>query len=194
MARGIDLNKVLIDGEKAGLSCCLNFMFGLPGETDEDAEENIEFIRRHRNRITTVNPSPSFCSLMPGSPAGDCPEKFGIDYTSGELYWEADAGKNNYRVRMERFERFCRAALDLGLTSTYPHPQLLNRYELLANYYLAIGDEINAQHYLKLSLEEEEYNHHLLTLYLELFQKHRGEKEVEKEKIRIEQAVKKTAS
>ena len=44
MARGINIDQVLIDGEKAGLSCCLNFMFGLPGETDEDAKENIEFI------------------------------------------------------------------------------------------------------------------------------------------------------
>ena len=55
-----------------------------------------------------VNPAIQFCEYYPGSSGNANPEKIGIDMSKGTLMWETKDGKNNYLVRMDRFERFAK--------------------------------------------------------------------------------------
>lgn len=116
-SRGADIDGMLADSTKAGVGCALNFMFGLPGETDEDAGMNIDLINRNAGKIAALNPSPSFCAICPGTPACEDPGKYGIDLAKGPIHWESADGSNNYSKRRERFERFIAAARGLGIPS-----------------------------------------------------------------------------
>lgn len=116
-SKGTDTDRLLADSKKAGVGCALNFMFGLPGETDEDAGMNIDFIKRNAGRIAAVNPSPSFCAICPGTPAYEDPGKYGIDLAKGAVHWESADGSNTYSKRREKFKRFTDAARGLGIPS-----------------------------------------------------------------------------
>jgi len=144
LSKDADINKILRDGKKAGVPCSVNFMFGLPGETEDDFKEVLRFIRDNRDYINTVNPSPGFCGFAPGTPGYEEPEKYGIDFKYGPAFWESKDGKNNYEIRLKRFEEFCRLVADLGIDTTYPHTRLLNRDEKLRDYFLVKGEKRKA--------------------------------------------------
>lgn len=137
LAKGVDVDRLVEDAHAAGLSCAYNFMFGLPGESADNAAASLRFLRKHRDRIGSVNPSAAFCGFSPGTPAYDDPDAFGVvpDRSGHEIYWETKDGTNNLLVRLERFEAFCALALELKVHTTYPHPRLLDRNRLIANYY-----------------------------------------------------------
>lgn len=158
MARGVDIDRFVADSKRAGVECGLNFMFGLPGETDADAEESINFVRRNATNISSVNPSPSFCGVCPGTLANETPEKYGIDLTQGPTYWESMDGTNNYLKRIERFEKFIAAVHELNIPCVYASPRLANKNELIANYYYAICEFEKAIHYYEGSLRSESDN------------------------------------
>ncbi|MBI5663593.1 MAG: cobalamin B12-binding domain-containing protein [Nitrospirae bacterium] len=139
-----DINKILEDSKRAGVLCALNFMFGLPGETEEDFAEVLSFLRRNKNHIGSVNPSAGFCLFAPGTKGYENPEQYGINFRHGVYYWASDDGKNNYEVRLKRFEAFCRLIYDLKINTTYPHRRLLDRDERLRDYFLKIGDKRKA--------------------------------------------------
>ncbi|MBI4683346.1 MAG: radical SAM protein [Nitrospirae bacterium] len=143
-SRGADVGKILEEGRKAGVNNSVNFMFGLPGETEEDFEEVLKFLKKNKDYIGTVNPSPSFCGFAPGTKGYEEPEKHGIDFRHGPVYWEADNGKNNYERRLREFEAFCSLVNDLKIDTTYPYRRLLNRDEALREYYLKKGDLMKA--------------------------------------------------
>ncbi len=142
LSKGVDIDQLVMDAHAAGMSCAYNFMFGLPGETAEDAAASLTFMRKHKDHVGAVNPSAGFCAFSPGTPAGDHPEKFGVvpDATDEGRYWETFDGKNDFLVRLERFEAFCALCLDLGVHTTYPHAQLLDRDRLIANYWFRKKD------------------------------------------------------
>jgi len=136
LSDGANPDQIVRDCHTAGLGCAYNFMFGLPGETEEDARETLDFLRRHRDWIGTVNPSPGFCGFAPGTLAFDRPEEYGIRKdTFDRTYWESDDGKNSYLVRLRRFEEFCQLVDDLGISTTYPSRQLLDRDRYIAKYH-----------------------------------------------------------
>ncbi len=135
LSKGADPNQIVRDGYRAGLTCAYNFMFGLPGETDEDVFETLEFVRRNRDCRITVNPSPWFCSFGAGTLGFEDPAKYGIDFSKGRTYWEADGGKNNFLQRLKEFENFCRLVKELGIHTTYPAAELLDRSRQIGDYY-----------------------------------------------------------
>jgi radical SAM superfamily enzyme YgiQ (UPF0313 family) len=139
-SKDVNIDQLIDDSYRAGVSCVLNFMFGLPGETDEDALINIEFIKRNSKKITAVNPSPGFCAICPGTIAYKNPGKYNLDISKGYDYWESKDGANNYITRIERFEHFIANVHRLGIPSVYSHPKLINKNELLANYYFTLED------------------------------------------------------
>ncbi|RJQ47243.1 MAG: radical SAM protein [Nitrospiraceae bacterium] len=143
-SKGADMSRILEDSKKAGVHCSLNFMFGLPGESVKDFEDVLNFIRENKDHIGSVNPSAGFCLFAPGTSGYEKPEKYGIDFRYGHNYWEADNGKNNYEVRLKRFEAFCRVVDDLKINTTYPHRSLLNRDEKLRDYFLKKGEDKKA--------------------------------------------------
>ncbi|MDX6768841.1 MAG: radical SAM protein [Elusimicrobiota bacterium] len=136
LAKGVELDRLVEDAHRAGLSCAYNFMFGLPGETAANAAASLDFLRRHKGRIGTVNPSAAFCGFSPGTPAFERPEDFGVvpDDSGREAYWRTADGTNDLLVRLERFEAFCAEAVDLGVPTTYPHRRLLDRDRVIADF------------------------------------------------------------
>lgn len=157
-SKGIDIDRFMKDSQKAGVGANLNFMFGLPGETDEEAEENILFLKRNAKLIDTVNPSPGFCSITPGTLAYKNPEKYGIDISNGSDYWVSADGTNTYLKRLERFERFIATAHELGVPCVYMHPKYANKNEAIANYYFAIKEYEKAIPYYEDAIKYEARN------------------------------------
>ncbi len=156
LAKGVDVDRLVEDAHAAGLSCAYNFMFGLPGESADNAAASLQFLRKHKDRIGTVNPSAAFCGFSPGTPAFDNPEDFDVvpDRSGQEIYWETKDGTNNLLVRLERFEAFCALAVELNVTTTYPHARLLDRNRLIANYYRHHGRHAEAIPYYDLWLRD----------------------------------------
>jgi radical SAM superfamily enzyme YgiQ (UPF0313 family) len=157
-ARNADVERIIRDSYRAGICSNLNFMFGLPGETEEEFNETLEFLRRNKKHITTVNPSPYFCIFSKGTKGYLNPQDYGIDLKKGPLYWESVDGKNNYLVRMERFEKFIALAHKLGISCTYPQATMVNKNENIADYYYSTGEFDRAIPYFENSLKYESDN------------------------------------
>jgi len=147
LASGADANAIAEAHGKTGLGVTYNFMFGLPGETEEDAFEAHEFLRRNKKYGLAVNPSSHFCGFAPGTLAYEDPQRYSIDLSKGALYWESTDGKNTYICRLKRFEDFCRLVQELGISTTYPSTVLLDRNRTLGNYYVQAGDAQRARWY-----------------------------------------------
>jgi radical SAM superfamily enzyme YgiQ (UPF0313 family) len=154
----VDIAALVRNSYKTGIGCVLNFMFGLPGETDEEAEANIRFIRRHAKYIKAVNPSPALCFIGPGTPAFEKPEKYGVNLGKGASYWDSTDGRNTFLRRLERFERFIAEVGRLRITSIYPHPVMFNRNEVIADYYFSTQRYKNAIPYYREALETESWS------------------------------------
>lgn len=135
LAKDADIDRIIQDTHKAGIDCIINFMFGFPGETEEDFQETLEFLSRNRDYIDMVNPSPGFCAFEKGSYAYEHPNEFGIVHGECGALWESKDGTNNYAMRLERFERFLKRAHELGTNNFYPYVQLKDRDTVLGHYY-----------------------------------------------------------
>ena len=109
--------KVLKDTHEAGIPTTGNFMFGFPGETEEDFGMTLDFVRRNHNSLDRAYASATFTSLEEYSYLTDHQEEFGIkrekDYH--HLYWRSDDGQNTYPVRLERYKRFRKTCIELGI-------------------------------------------------------------------------------
>lgn len=154
LARGSDVDEIAEAHTEAGLDHVYNFMFGLPGETEEDAFANHEFIRRHAGSITSVNPSPGFCGIGPGSLAWENPGLYNLDLSRGTQHWKSTDGKNTWITRLKRFEDFCMLAAGLGIPIVYNSTKLLDRNRALGKYYAMTGDTQKASWYYKAWLAE----------------------------------------
>lgn len=147
LSKGADINQIAESHARTGLGAVYNVMFGLPGETEEDSLMVLEFIRRNAKNKLFVNPSAAFCGFANGTPGWDNAEKFGIDKTLGGTFWKSVDGTNTFLTRLKRFEDFCKLVSDLGIKTTYPSTYLLNRNQVIAQYYTAIGQPENAVYY-----------------------------------------------
>jgi radical SAM superfamily enzyme YgiQ (UPF0313 family) len=162
LARGADADQIVRDTFESGIDCILNFMFGFPGETEEDFQISLDFVRRNRNFITMVQPSPGFCDFYPGTSGFKEPEKYGISLREGSCHWTSKDGLNTYLTRMTRFERFLETVHDLGVKCSYPHRTLYMKDEIVARYHYSYGEyDAAIPHYEKLlqqSPGNEEYS------------------------------------
>jgi len=134
-----DPEQIVRDGARAEVMSTLNFMFGLPGETEDDFQDTVDFFKRNSSFISAVNPSPCFCYFANGTLGFENPSAYGLDFSHGQLYWETVNGDNNYRIRMRRFEAFCRLVKELKIYTTYPSDVLLDKERALGEYYFAYG-------------------------------------------------------
>lgn len=154
MSRGADVNAIAAAHRSTGLGATYNFMFGLPGETEEDAFEALEFLRRNKDNDLAVNPSPLFCGFGPGTLAYEQPERYGIDMRQGGVFWESTDGQNTYLRRLKRFEDFCRLVRELRISTTYPATVLLDRNRTLGEYFAQAGQSERARYYYDAWLQE----------------------------------------
>lgn len=100
----------------AGIRNRGNFIIGFPTETEEDFAQTIKFIAEYGKYMDEIYPSRTFCALERFSYMDDHKEEFGITlpHKGGEnLFWESQGGKNNYIVRLKRYEQFCEVASSL---------------------------------------------------------------------------------
>ncbi len=139
LSKGLDLSRVLREGKKAGIYMCVNVMFGLPGETENDFNGLLDFLKHNRKYISMINPSITFCEFYPGSDGYQTPEKFGINLKKGSLFWESTDGKNTYPVRMKRFELFCSRSRAYKLDNLIDVEELPNKDVLMFKYYCQSG-------------------------------------------------------
>lgn len=112
-----DANMVLKYTHEAGIEVTCNFMFGFPGETEEDFQKTLEFIQRNSRYITTAYPSRTYCTIEPYSYLEQHMEEFNmVPNPINNIYWESKDGKNTYPERLKRCEIFSSLALDLGIS------------------------------------------------------------------------------
>ncbi|HOW29007.1 MAG TPA: radical SAM protein [Elusimicrobiota bacterium] len=110
--------RVLKDTHNAGIKSVANFMFGFPGETEQDFQMTLDFLNRNYRHLDRVYASASFTSLEEFSYLTEHQEDFGIQKTADKkhnLYWRTKDGTNNYLVRLDRFKRFRELASRLGV-------------------------------------------------------------------------------
>ncbi len=110
--------QVLKDCHEAGISVQINILFGPPGETREDFQETLDFLRRVRPHIDTVLASQSFTVVDKGTLYNTHPDLFGLTGVDHHLFWESKDGANTYPERLRRYEEFCKLALELGVPET----------------------------------------------------------------------------
>jgi len=145
LKEGVDLPAILKEGKEAGLNLTINIMIGLPGETEEDFQFLLKFIEENKNALIMVNPAIQFCEYYPGSSGNADPDKIGIDMTKGTLMWESKDGKNNYLVRMDRFERFVKKLNDLKVANFFQIDEVTDKPQRLFEYYYRSNDRKNAE-------------------------------------------------
>ena len=116
-SKNADLEKVIMDGVDSGIRIAVNFMFGIPGETEEESLAQIAFIRKipwwKRRRVLLV-PSLTLCAISPGSRAAEDPARYGLNLSKGQYHWESLDGTNTFETRKAKFNRFLRAARWMG--------------------------------------------------------------------------------
>lgn len=115
-----DAQQVIRDTHNAGIYAVTNFMFGFPGEKDEDFKQTLDFISENRDYISTVNPSRAYTAIGVGSYLYEHADKFDIDLNQGHLFWKTKSGDNTYEIRQKRYEAFCDLAVSLGIKFSFP--------------------------------------------------------------------------
>jgi len=90
-------------------------MVGYPTETEQDFQETLDFIRRNRPYIAAVAVSPTGVVIMPQTRISNHPDEFGVEPNPHHIYWSTIDGTNTYPVRMDRYERFCKLCIELGI-------------------------------------------------------------------------------
>lgn len=131
--------RVIRATHEAGIGVMVNFMFGFPGETEEDFQETLDFLEQVAPWVDIANPSDALTGIVPGTDLYDRHEEFGVSFRHGNYWWESEDGSNTVPVRIERFERLCALAEKLGLDNFYGHREFLNRDEVLAQFYRDTG-------------------------------------------------------
>lgn len=152
-----DADKVLKYTYEAGIEVTCNFMFGFPGETEEDFQQTLGFLRRNGNYITVAYPSRSYCTIEPYSYLEKHMEEFAmVPNKIDNVYWESVDKKNHYPERLRRCEEFSKLALELGVAigSGLQTSIESDRYYNLGFYYESQNDLKKAagffREYLKL--------------------------------------------
>jgi anaerobic magnesium-protoporphyrin IX monomethyl ester cyclase len=157
-----DADKVLKYTHEAGIEATCNFMFGFPGESEEDFQQTLEFLKRNAENITKAYPSRTYCTIEPHSYLEQHMEEFDmVPNAINNIYWESKDGRNTYPGRLKRCEIFSSLAtssgvsVGLGLQTSVE----LDRWYNLGFYYESKNDYKNAidcfSKYLRLDAKNE---------------------------------------
>lgn len=134
LAKNADFDKIIREANQAGIQVALNIMFGLPGETEEDFQIQLNFLERNHKYISIYAPSLWFCYFPKQSEGYKNPDKYGINLYLGSLYWTNQDGSNNYLIRLERFLRYTSLAKKLGVPCVFGYETLPDPILLVKQY------------------------------------------------------------
>lgn len=109
------IERVIRDTHEAGIGARVNFMFGFPGETEEDFRDTLEFLKRNKEFFVQVHPSETFCCIDPDTYLFRHPIEFGITNERHSLFWNSLDNKNIYPERLRRHQVFCELANALNI-------------------------------------------------------------------------------
>ncbi|MHB8154982.1 MAG: B12-binding domain-containing radical SAM protein [Candidatus Omnitrophota bacterium] len=128
MSKGItvrDSKDSIIRAKKAGMCVEINLIVGFPGETEQDIDQNIQFIRKNAKWIDKVN-SLNICSIEPGMYLYEHAQDFGIDTAmmNDWFAWFTKDLTNTLEIRLKRHKRLTQVCLDYNLK---PHWQNTDR-------------------------------------------------------------------
>jgi radical SAM superfamily enzyme YgiQ (UPF0313 family) len=145
--------RVLRDTHAAGINVTGNFMFGFPGETEQDFQLTLDFVRRNRASFDRIYASATFTSLEEHSYLTEHKAEFGItrDRDPHHLYWRSEDGLNTYPVRLDRYKRFRKICIELGIDAYKGIDGSLEQDERanLAQYHQYADERLLAiEHYL----------------------------------------------
>ncbi|MFA5163749.1 MAG: radical SAM protein [Patescibacteria group bacterium] len=133
-----DADIVIKATHEAGIVVTANFMFGFPGESEEDFGQTLGFLKRNARYLDRAYPSRTFCALEEDSYLHAHLEEFGIKPNPpNHLYWESLDSQNTYPERLRRCEEFCNLASSLGIevASGVQTSVELDRWFNLLHYY-----------------------------------------------------------
>jgi hypothetical protein len=139
--------RVLSATRGAGIKTTGNFMFGFPGETEDDFSLTLDFLRRNAGSLDRAYASATFTSLEEYSYLAERKTEFGIRPSDEHnLYWETVDGTNNYLIRQDRYERFRKLAISLGIDAYKGVEGTMEQDKLnnLSQYYRHKGDHLEA--------------------------------------------------
>ncbi len=130
------LGRVINDTHNAGIDARVNFMFGFPGETEEDFQQTLDFLKKNQSAFSQVHASETFCHIDPGTYLSAHLSQLGVSKKRFHpLYWESEDGKNTYPKRLHRHQEFCRLAVSLNIPlSSGGHKIMLYKDHFLKKY------------------------------------------------------------
>jgi radical SAM superfamily enzyme YgiQ (UPF0313 family) len=109
-----DAEEVIRNTKKVGIQVKTYMQFGFPGETEENFQETLAFIRRNAAYLGQV--SISFTEIYKGSDLDLRPRFHGIKLPIADrTRWESEDGTNTYEVRFDRCQRAAKAARRAGI-------------------------------------------------------------------------------
>ena len=143
------IETVLRNLSNAGIAVKGNFMFGFPGETEEDFAETLALLRRVHPYLPKVYPSYTFTLMEPASPIGMQKGRFGVAVASkpdSDIFWESADGTNTYPRRFERYKSFVKLAESFGLEVEYGYkcPVEVFQSYWLGRYFVYKDDYVSA--------------------------------------------------
>jgi len=121
-----EASEVIQNTHRAGICTNINIIVGFPGETEEDFNQTIEFIRQNKDYIDEVT-NVSGCTLFPQADLGRNKEKYGISWqedTDPMLFY--DSNGLNREGRNKRVERLVEIINNLGLSKAMVNKPSLN--------------------------------------------------------------------
>lgn len=106
--------RVIKDAYNAGIEVILGFIVGFPGETEENFQDTLNFIKRIKNYVRCVSAANEF-TIIPGTYVSCNPENFGIIYNGNAKNWETN--ETSLQRRKERVKIFNDFVKSLGILS-----------------------------------------------------------------------------
>lgn len=106
--------RVIKDTYNAGIGVVLGFIVGFPGESEQDFQSNLNFIKKVKRHVTHIS-SASECWIS-GTYIANNPEEFGIIYRNNN--WETS--EVTEKIRKHRVEKFNDFVRDLGVALVSP--------------------------------------------------------------------------
>ena len=111
-----DAKDTFIKAKDAGMQVEINLIVGFPGETDDDIDETIKFIRENAKWIDKIN-SLNICTIGPGMYIYEHLDEYGIDKSmiTDWYAWFTRDISNTIEVRVERHKRLMSVCSELNL-------------------------------------------------------------------------------